>query len=94
MHKPAKQSPDTFTYLNAPSAKAVDGDKSGNVHTDRGTQSNPAWWTVDLKAYYNLTGIKIYNRNKHDQQKMSTLAFVNKPSLTTNINVHYVSFYF
>jgi len=93
LHKPSKQSPDTFTYLNGPASKALDGDTSDNVHrsmcahTDRGTQPNPAWWTVDL----NLTGIKIYNRNKHGQQKMSTIAFVNKLSLTTNINVRYVS---
>ena len=71
MHKPAKQSPDTFPYLNGPAFKAVDGDTSDNVdgsmcaHTDRRTSSNPAWWRVDLKAHYNLTGIKIYNRNKH-----------------------------
>ena len=68
MHKPATQSPATFPLRSA--YKAVDGDTSndvyGNMCTDTGwgTPSNPAWWRVDLEAYYNLTGIKIYNRNK------------------------------
>ena len=70
MNKPATQFPDTYTYLNGSASKAVDGDTSGNVagdmctHTNRGTRSEPAWWRVDLKAYYNLTGINIYNRNE------------------------------
>lgn len=68
-HKPATQSPDT--YLKGSASKAVDGDTSDHVdrnmcaHTDEGTLRNPAWWRVDLEAYYNITGIKIYNRNQH-----------------------------
>jgi len=73
LNKPASQSPDTYHPGSA--SKAVDGDKSDNVHmsmcayTDRGTQSNPAWWTVDLEETFNIMGIKIYNRNRHGELK-------------------------
>jgi len=66
LHKPASQSPDT--YLQGSASKAVDGNTSDNVagnkcaHTAWG---NPALWTVDLEETFNLSGIKIYNRNKH-----------------------------
>jgi len=92
LHKPAEQFP--YTLHGGSASKAVDGNTSDNVvgemcaHTYSGTPSNPAWWTVDLKAYFKLTGIKIYNRNKAGEQKMYTLASVNKPSLTAKFNVH------
>jgi len=68
LHKPAWQSPDTYNPGSA--SKAVDGNTSDHnvgymcAHTNSGSQWEPAWWTVDLKANYNLTGIAIYNRDK------------------------------
>jgi len=69
LDKPAEQFPDKFHGGSA--FKALDGNTSDNAvgemcaQTAMGTQSNPAWWLVDLKAHYNLTGIKIYNRNQN-----------------------------
>ena len=71
MHKPAEQFPDM--YVPGSASKAVDGDTRDNVvgdmcaHTAMGTPSNPAWWRVDLRANYNLTGIKIFNIRQHGQ---------------------------
>jgi len=69
LHKPAEQFPD----MNVPGSayKAVDGNTSNDVDgnmcasTAMGTPSNPAWWRVDLRANYNLTGIKIFNIIQH-----------------------------
>ena len=68
------------TFLGGSASKAVDGNTSDHnvgdmcAHTERGTQTNPAWWRVDLEAKYNITGIKIYNRNQTGKQKMYTIA--------------------
>jgi len=84
------QFPDT--YLPGSASKAVDGNTPDHVvgemcaHTDKGNRFEPAWWRVDLKAYYSLTGITIYNINQHCEQEMYTLALVNNPSLSANIN--------
>ena len=71
MHRPAWQSPDTYNPGSA--SKAVDRNTSDHnvgdmcAHTNRGSQNEPAWWTVDLEANYSLTGITIYNRNKESE---------------------------
>ena len=71
MDKPASQHPGT--YLKGSASKAVDGDTrnvdSGNMcaHTEQGTPRDPAWWRVDLEDTFNLTGLKIYNRNQHGE---------------------------
>jgi len=34
------------------------------AHTEWNSSFTEAWWRVDLGEAYNLTGIKIYNRNR------------------------------
>ena len=65
--KTATQGPDTFA--NQTPDRAVNGDTSyynnGNcAHTTQGNTSDPAWWQVDLGETYQITGIRIHNRDR------------------------------
>ena len=64
LEKPTWQIDDYESYTKAP--KAVDGNKNPvfNQKSCACTKSNEhAWWSVDLKAEYDVTNVKITNRN-------------------------------
>ena len=66
--KDTEQFPGAFT--NGTSDKAVNGDTTHYsfadhcAHTEWNTSILEAWWRVDLGDTYNITGIKIYNRDR------------------------------
>ncbi|ESO98905.1 hypothetical protein LOTGIDRAFT_158862 [Lottia gigantea] len=55
LNKPALMS---SVYLNEKGCKAVDGDLSGQIHSNG---KSLEWWCVDLGKIYNFTSIVIYN---------------------------------
>lgn len=73
--KPASQGPGTYLTMaagNAVNNKTNDIDQ-GNIcsHTTNGSITNPAWWQVDLRDTYRLTGIRIYNRKMHGKYALN-----------------------
>jgi len=54
--------------------KAVDGKTvyipDNCAHTDWSSSTYEAWWKVDLGDLYTITGIKIYNRNRHGELRL------------------------
>jgi len=83
--KPASQWPGQF--INAAAGNAVDGDTSVDVraldrcaYTRQGTKTHPAWWNVDLGTTYAITGLKIYNIDRHGKKVSFRFVFA-----TTNL---------
>jgi len=67
LNKVATQGPGTLSLKEGPQL-AVDGNLATLnhartcAHTTEGTVIKPAWWQVDLRDAYRITGIIIYNR--------------------------------
>jgi len=66
-----QQATQSSRYGAGYASKAVDGntfvDDLAHItcaHTDKGNDTSPEWWNVDLGYYYPITGIKIYNRKR------------------------------
>jgi len=71
-HKPARQS-STSQWSNANDAQgAVDGIKNGGYGFHTNKEPTP-WWEVDLKAIYNLSEIRIFNRLDCCSERARTL---------------------
>ena len=67
--KTATQGPDTLLTMvagNAVNNITLDEDRGTCAHTTEKNTANPAWWQVDLGDAYRITGIKIFNRQRHD----------------------------
>ena len=80
--KTATQGPDDYkdgmVAGNAVNNITLDENKATCAQTTLGTSDDPAWWQVDLEDTYHITGIKIYNRQKHGKltlQNSTLLAY-------------------
>jgi len=80
--KTATQGPGDFSIGmvagNAVNNVTYDNNQGTCAQTTLGTTNDPAWWQVDLADTYLITGIKIYNRQKHGKhtRKKQNAAFL------------------
>eukprot|EP00105_Crassostrea_gigas_P030471 XP_011452784.1 PREDICTED: fucolectin-like isoform X1 [Crassostrea gigas] len=67
LDKPVKQS---TTYYSYSANLAVDGNKGTDFSVDKCACTNVGdlypWWSVDLQAVYNITSVRIFNRDNSD----------------------------
>jgi len=99
--KTATQGPGDFSIGmvagNAVNNVTYDNNQGTCAQTTLGTTNDPAWWQVDLGDTYLITGIKIYNRQKHGKrtQKNTTLlsfaSFVLGEPACSELNIDVIS---
>ncbi len=93
--KPATQSSTlNFGGIDSGAANAVDGNIDGNYYNGSvavTTESNQAWWQVDLGGLFNVFSVEIYNRTEgtarlNDFYVMTSATPFTSSSLTTARN--------
>ena len=83
LNKSTKQS---STKDNENPSRAVDGDTAGKINTQTLKEEEP-WWEVDLGASYEISDIKIFNRDDYRDRLSNYHIFIsNTPFKSTTVS--------